>query len=81
MILFFDPVTQTTLPVNHPNHSTFIPNPPQYTNFLKFGLILLKLGVEVKIGEQSLNPSVMGLGKFYHPLAHPTISAKFLPNF
>ena len=33
-----------------------LPNPPQSTNFAYFGPIWMKLGVEVKNGQQRSNP-------------------------
>ena len=44
---------------NQPNNPTHYPsNPPQNTNFANFGLIWMKLCVEVRNGEQSLNPKM-----------------------
>ena len=42
--------------LNHPNHPTPL---PKNTNFASFGLILMKLGVEVNNGE--LNSKVIFL--------------------
>ena len=41
-----------TLPINR------LCNQPQYTNFANFGPIWMKLGVEVKNGQQSSNPEL-----------------------
>ena len=44
---------------NHPNSSNLYPHPPyplQNANFANFGLIWIKLGVEVKNGQQTSSP-------------------------
>ena len=47
-------------------------NPPQYTNFANFGPIWMKLGVEVKNGQQSSNPEwFFDLNPPNHPTPYP----------
>ena len=41
--------------LNHPNHPTPL---PKNTNFASFGLIWIKLGVEVNNGQQCSNPEL-----------------------
>ena len=46
------------LPSIQPDHHAPLPNPPQNSNFANFGLIWMKLGLEVKSGQQSSSPEL-----------------------
>ena len=64
-------------PPNHPNHPTpYPPNLPQNTNFANFGPICMKLGVEVKKGQQSSKPVL-----FFDPIALATLVKNYLQSW